>query len=136
MSCQRGPVHAELTDAIEAVDHPTALENILFGCFGIDDLRGFAFPLAILLGQVGDGFARVGPCPGRILDARRRVGQDPHLIIGRRDAAAQTDGHKQYRRPHGTLPPCKSSRIAMVRKPRSTYQRANWEARRKARRDN
>jgi hypothetical protein len=72
----RGSVHAELTDAVEAVDHPTALENILFSRFGIDDLRGFAFPLAILLGQVGDGFARVGPCPGRILDARRRVGQD------------------------------------------------------------
>src|SRR6266542_2191923 len=98
------PLPAELTDAVEAVDHPTALENILFGRFGIDDLRGFAFPLAILLGQVGDGFARVGPCPGRILDARRRVGQDPHLIIGRRDAAAQTDGHKQYRPPHGLYP--------------------------------
>src|SRR5262249_56888939 len=67
-------VRKALTNAVEAVDDSTALEDMLFGYFGIDDLRLLAFPLTILLGHIGHDFARVGSCPDRILDARRGVG--------------------------------------------------------------
>src|SRR5262249_23380581 len=92
-------------DAVEAVVVSTALEDILFSCFGIDDLRVLALLLAILLGHVGHDFARVGSCPDRILDALRGVGQNPELIISGA-AAAKTNGHKQYRAPHGFTCPC------------------------------
>jgi hypothetical protein len=65
---------------------------MLFGYFGIDDLSLLAFPLTILLGHIDHDFARVGPCPDRILNARGSVGQNPELIIG--GAAAKTNGHK------------------------------------------
>src|SRR5215468_7430685 len=94
-----------LTDAIEAVDDSTALEDMLFGHFGIDDLRLLPLRLAILLGHVGHDFARVGSCPDRILDALRGVGQNPELIISGA-AAAKTNAHKQYRSLHGFISPC------------------------------
>src|SRR5262249_9854726 len=97
-------VRKALTNAVEAVDASPALEDLLFGYFGIDDLRLLAFPLTILLGHIGHDFARVGPCPDRILDARRSVGQNPELIIG--STAAKTNGHQQYRPPHDIIPPC------------------------------
>jgi hypothetical protein len=80
----------------EAVDHSTALEEMLLGCFGIDDLRLLPFPLAILLGQVGHGLEGVGLRPGRIFDARRGVGENPHLIISGATAPA---GRESDRRP-------------------------------------
>ena len=82
-----------LTDAVEAVDDSTALEDVLFGYFGIDDLRLLAFPLTILLGHIGHDFARVGSRPDGILDARRSVGQNPELIIGGA-ATAKTNGQQ------------------------------------------
>src|SRR5215468_10736229 len=102
-----------LTDAIEAVDDSTALEDMLFGHFGIDDLRLLPLRLAILLGHVGHDFARVGSCPDRILDAMRGVGQNLELFIsgaaGASGAAAtKTNRHKQYRPPHGIIPQCTS----------------------------
>src|SRR5258708_38259442 len=96
---------SSLTNAFEAVYHPTALEEILFGCFRIDHLRLLSCLLAILLGQVADGLARVGPCPGRILDARRGVGENSHLVVS--GAAAKTNGRKQYRPPHSYIPHAK-----------------------------
>src|SRR5262249_56946002 len=54
---------------------------MLFGHFGIDDLRLLPLRLAILLGHVGHDFARVGSCPDRILDAIRGVGQNLELFI-------------------------------------------------------
>src|SRR5262249_55805628 len=77
---------------------------MLFGYFGIDDLRLLAFPLTILLGHIGHDFARVRSCPDRILDARRSVRKNSELII-RGAATAKTDGHEQYRPPHTIIPP-------------------------------
>src|SRR5258708_1211191 len=103
----RQTLRTELTYAVEAVDDSTALEDMLFGDFGIDDLRLLAFPLTILLGHIGHDFARVGARPDGILDARGSVGQNPELIIGGA-ATAKTNGHQQNRPPHGTIPPYKS----------------------------
>src|SRR5258708_21290442 len=100
----RQTLRTELTDAVEAVDDSTALEDVLVGDFGIDDLRLLAFPLRILLGHIGHDFARVGARPDGILDARGSVGQNPELIIGGA-ATAKTNGHQQYRPPHGIIPP-------------------------------
>src|SRR5258708_37757474 len=99
--------YASLTNAVEAVYHPTALEEILFGCFRIDHLRLLSCLLAILLRQVADRLARVGPCPGRILDARRGIGENSHLVLS--GAAAKTNGRKQYRPPHGYIPMLKAA---------------------------
>src|SRR5262249_18837658 len=89
-------------------DYSTALEEILFGCFGIDDLRVLALLLAILFGHVGHDFARVGSCPDRILDAVRGVGQNAELIISGA-TAAKTNGQKHDRPSHGLYPPTISS---------------------------
>src|SRR5215471_13210672 len=75
---------------------------MLFGDFRVLELCVPPIPLTILLSHVGHGLSRVSLCPGPQLDTLRGGGENSHLII--RGAAAQSNGQKQYRPPHGIIP--------------------------------
>src|SRR5262249_37421995 len=78
---------------------------MLFGHFGIDDLRLLPLRLAILLGHVGHDFARVGSCPDRILDAIRGVGQNLELFISGAAGASSRRAAKTHHPPQAISPP-------------------------------